>query len=701
MSSPVSYELVDDIGVVTIDNPPVNALSQAVRQGIHDAIQVARSDASKAILILCEGRTFIAGADIREFGQRPQEPYLPDLCTEIENSTKLVVAAMHGTALGGGFEVALGCHYRCALPTARVGLPEVKLGLLPGAGGTQRTPRLAGAMAALDLITSGNPVDAGRAASLGLVDHLVEGDLREGALDWCRELVAKGASRRKTSELHVETISDGVLADYRAKLAKRARGQVAPQKIIECIEAAMMLPFPDGMAAEREKFMECMQSPQSAAMRHLFFAEREATKVSDLPADTVLRNVDKVGVIGAGTMGGGIAMNFANAGMQVTLLEVSDEALSNGLQTIDHNYMGGIKRGKLTEAEALERRGRITGTTNYATLADADLVVEAVFESLDLKQDIFAELDSVCKQGAILATNTSYQDVDRIAAVTRRPKDVIGLHFFSPAHIMKLLEVVRAEKTADDVLATCMGLAKKIGKTPVVSGVCYGFIGNRMLGHYGREAQLCVIEGAAPEAVDTAMEQWGMAMGPLAVFDLAGLDVGYKARQGLPEDKRGDPRAFRVADALVEMGRCGQKTGAGFYRYDPETRQRSSDPDVQQLIASAADDLDIERREIDSSEIVDRLIFALANEGMNILAEGIAQRPGDIDVVYVYGYGFPAFRGGPMHYADAVGLDDVLQRVQEFQQRFGSENWTPAPLLEQLVADKMTLSEWAKSRRSK
>ena len=697
MTSPVSYELVEEIGVITVDNPPVNALSQVVRQGIHDAVRLGQTDASKAILILCAGRTFIAGADIREFGQPPQEPYLPDLCAEIENSSKLVVAALHGTALGGGFEVALGCHYRCALPTARVGLPEVKLGLLPGAGGTQRTPRLAGAMAALDLITSGNPVDAGRAASLGLVDHLVEGDLREAALAWCRDLVAKKASRRKTSELRVESVSDGVLADYRARLAKRARGQVAPQKIIECIEAAMTMPFPDGMATERKKFIECMHSPQSAAMRHMFFAEREAAKVSGLPANTELRNIDKVGVIGAGTMGGGIAMNFANAGMEVTLLEVSDEALSNGLQTIDRNYMGGIKRGKLTEAEALERRGRITGTTTYAALADADLIVEAVFESLDLKQDIFAELDSVCKQGAILATNTSYQDVNRIAAATRRPEDVIGLHFFSPAHIMKLLEVVRADKTADDVLATCMALARRIRKTPVVSGVCYGFIGNRMLGHYGREAQLCVIEGATPETVDTAMEQWGMAMGPLAVFDLAGLDVGYKARQGLPEDKRGDPRAFRVVDALVEMGRNGQKTGAGFYRYDPDTRKRSNDPDVQALIAREADKLGIVRRDIDSSEIVDRLIFALANEGMKIVEEGIAQRPGDIDVVYVYGYGFPAFRGGPMHYADTVGLDHVLQRVREFRQRFGAENWTPAPLLEKLVADKMTLAEWAKS----
>ena len=490
----------------------------------------------------------------------------------------------------------------------------------------------------------------------------------------------------------------GALDDVRGTLAKRARGQVAPLKIVDCVEASITRPFAEGLAIEREKFMECMRSPQSAAMRHMFFAEREAAKVRGLPKDTPLREVNKVGVIGAGTMGSGIAMNFANAGMSVALLEVNDEAIAKGLAIIERNYLGGVKRGKMSEEQAKACRDRISGTTDYADLADADLVVEAVFENLDLKKEIFAKLDGVCRQGAILATNTSYQDVDQIAAVTGRPEDVIGLHFFSPAHIMKLLEVVRAEKTADDVLATCMALARKIRKTPVVSGVCYGFIGNRMLGHYAREAQLCVIEGATPEQVDAAMEEWGMAMGPLAVFDLAGLDVGYKARQGLPESERGDPRAFRVADALVEMGRLGQKTGAGFYRYEPETRQRESDPEVLALIEREAAELGVERRPIDAAEIVDRLLFALVNEGMNILDEGIAQRPGDIDVVYVYGYGFPAWRGGPMHYADAVGLAQVLARVQEFSERFGPENWTPAPLLQHLAESGQTLADWAKSQ---
>ncbi|NCF22895.1 MAG: 3-hydroxyacyl-CoA dehydrogenase [Gammaproteobacteria bacterium] len=697
MTSSVRYELVDGIGVITVDNPPVNALSHAVRQGIHDALAAAQQDTSIAVLIVCEGRTFIAGADITEFGKPPKEPHLPDLCNSIEASSKLVVAAVHGTALGGGLEVALACHYRCAVQGARVGFPEVKLGLLPGAGGTQRLPRLIGAGAALDLMTSGNPVDAAQAANLGLIDHIVNGDLGDAALAWCGELAAKDVQRRRTSELAVESVPDGMLDAYRATLARRARGQIAPQKIVDCVEASLTLPFTEGLRIERENFIECLQSPQSAALRHMFFAEREAARVQGLSKDMPLRDVNRVGVIGAGTMGSGIAMNFANAGMQVALLEVSDEALGKGLGIIDRNYQGGVKRGKMSEEQALEYRGRITGTTDYESLSDADLVIEAVFENLELKQEVFGKLDAVCRQGAILATNTSYQNVDRIAAATKRPQDVIGLHFFSPAHIMKLLEVVRAEKTADDVLATCMALAKKIRKTPVVSGVCYGFIGNRMLGHYAREAQLCVIEGATPEQVDAVMEEWGMAMGPLAVFDLAGLDVGFKARQGLPEAERGDPRAFRVADALVEMNRLGQKTGAGFYRYDPDTRKRSSDPVVLTLIEREAAELGVTRGDIDADEIVDRLLFALVNEGMNILDEGIAQRPGDIDVVYVYGYGFPAWRGGPMHYADSVGLAHVLERVREFEQRFGSENWTPAPLLEKLVSNGNTLAEWANS----
>lgn len=687
MSSPVKYELENNVGVISVDNPPVNALSQAVRQGLLDAISTAQSDASEVVVIVCEGRTFIAGADITEFGKPAVEPFLPDLLDTIEASAKPVVAAVHGTALGGGLETALASHYRCALETAKFGFPEVKLGILPGAGGTQRAPRLAGVEAALDLMTSGNPIDAPQALELGLIDKIVGGDLREAAIAWARELLAQDAVPRKSREQAVPAFDATLFDAYRAKLAKRARGQIAPQHIVTCVEAATERPFSEGLEIERDLFFVCIQSTQSAAMRHLFFAERQAAKVDDLPRDTPRRAIDTVGIIGGGTMGGGIAMSFANAGIPVTLNEVNGEALARGLSIIDKNYGGSVKRGKLSEEKAAQCRALITGSTDYADLADVDLVIEAVFEDPELKKEIFARLDSVCKPGAILATNTSYQDVNAIAAATQRPADVIGLHFFSPANIMKLLEVVRAEKTADDVLATCMSLAKKIRKVPVMSGVCYGFIGNRMLQPYFREAQLCLIEGATPEQVDNAMEEWGMAMGPIRVADLAGIDIGYKARQALPEDKRGDPRSYRIPDALAEMGRLGQKTGAGFYRYDPDTRKHASDPAVLEIIEREAASFGIERRDFPDEEIVDRLVYGLVNEGMRILEEGIAQRPGDIDVVYVYGYGFPVARGGPMHYAEAVGIKRVYERVCEFQERFGAEAWTPASLLEQMAAE--------------
>ena len=654
MSSAVKYELEGNIGVITVDNPPVNALSQAVRQGLLDAFNAGQADSSEALLIICEGRTFIAGADISEFGKPLAEPWLPDLFNLIEASPKPVVAAIHGTALGGGFETALAAHYRCAVDSARVGLPEVKLGLLPGAGGTQRAPRLAGVEAALDLMTSGTPIAARRALDLGLIDHIVDGDLKRGALDWVMKLVAQGVRIRRTSNLAVPAHDAGVFDGYRTALAKRARGQIAPRYIVDCVEAAATKPFAEGLRIERDKFMELMNGAQSAALRHVFFAEREAAKVEGLGKDTPLRRIAKVGIVGGGTMGGGIAMSFANAGIAVTLVEINDEALGRGLSIIESNYAGSVKRGKLTEAAAAQCRALITGATDYAALADADLVIEAVFEDPALKKKVFAKLDATCKQGAIIATNTSYQNVDEIAAATKRPQDVIGLHFFSPAHIMKLLEVVRASKTSDEVLATCMALAKKIGKVAVVSGVCYGFIGNRMLAPYGQQAQMLLLEGATPRQIDTAMEDWGMAMGPLRVFDLAGLDVGYKARQALPEALKGDPVPYKVADALVEMGRLGQKSGAGFYRYD-EHRRPEPDAAVEALIERTAAECGIARREIADDEIVRRLIGALVDEGREIIAEGIAQRPGDIDIVYVYGYGFPAHRGGPMHYAEATG----------------------------------------------
>ena len=653
MSSPVSYQLEGNIGVITVDNPPVNALSQPVRQGLLDTVTAAQSDASDALLIVCAGRTFIAGADITEFGKPLKSPWLPELLAAIEASDKIVIAAIHGTALGGGFETALSAHYRCALASAKIGLPEVKLGLLPGAGGTQRTPRLAGVKASLDLITSGTPITAEEGLAIGLIDRIIDGDLRTGAIEWARELVANGAPVRKSSEQPVPEFEPGIFDAYRAELAKRARGQVAPDHIVTCVEAAATKPFEKGMAIERALFSECMDSPQSAGMRHIFFAERTAAKVEGLAKDTPVRTIASVGVIGGGTMGGGIAMSFANAGFTVTMIEINDEALERGLSIVDRNYAGSVKRGKLSEQEAAACRARIAGSTDYASLADVDLVIEAVFEDPELKKTIFRKLDGVCKAGAILATNTSYQDVDAIAAATSRPEEVIGMHFFSPAHIMKLLEVVRGAKTADDVLATVMALAKKISKVPVVSGVCYGFIGNRMLRPYGETAQLLLLEGASPEQIDNAMETWGMAMGPLRVFDLAGLDVGYKARQALSDEEKGDPKTYRVPDLLVELGRMGQKSGAGFYSYD-ENRRATPDPAVDGLIAIAAEDLGVERRKITDEEIVDRLITALVDEGRKILDEGIAQRSSDIDVVYVYGYGFPVSRGGPMFYADNV-----------------------------------------------
>jgi 3-hydroxyacyl-CoA dehydrogenase len=655
MSSPVNYTLTGRIGVISVNNPPVNALSHAVRQGIMDALDQAASDASEALLIICEGRTFIAGADISEFGKPLQDPWLPTVVDRIEACTKPVVAAIHGTALGGGFEVAMGAHYRCAVTSARVGLPEVKLGLLPGAGGTQRSPRLAGVEAALNLMTSGAPIPAAQAAEVGLLDKVIDGDLRAGALAWTQELLDAGARPRRTTEQAVADHDASVFDGFRAALANKAKGQIAPQYIVDCVEGATQLSVADGMQLERAKFKELMQGEQSAALRHVFFAERSAAKVEDLPQDVALRPVESVGIIGGGTMGGGIAMSFANAEIPVTLIEINDEALARGLSIIERNYAGSVKRGKLSEEKAAANRALVTGSTDYADLADVDMVIEAVFEDPDLKKEIFAKLDGICKQGAILATNTSYQDVDAIAAATSRPQDVIGTHFFSPAHIMKLLEVVRGEKTAADVLATCMKLAKRIGKVPVVSGVCYGFIGNRMLQPYGKQSQLLLLEGATPTQIDSAMESFGMAMGPLRVFDLAGLDVGYKARQALTDEQKGAPETYRVQDLLVEAGRLGQKSGAGFYTYD-ENRRPSPDPAVQAIIESVAAEFGIERRDIDDEEIVSRLVGALVSEGRKILDEGIAQRAGDIDIVYLYGYGFPAWRGGPMHYGDVAGL---------------------------------------------
>lgn len=695
--SVVNYQVENGFGIIRVNNPPVNALSQALRAGIQDAIRTAQSDNSKAIIILCEGRTFIAGADITEFGKPPMSPSLPDVVEEIEQSTKPVIAALHGTALGGGLEVALGSHYRVALASAKVGLPEVKLGLLPGAGGTQRTPRLTGVKAALDLMTSGNPIGASKAQAINLVDEIVEGDLLAGAVAFAEKLMADNAPIKRSGQLSVDDSDNNAefFAGYRKTLARRAKGQIAPQNIVSCVEAAANKSLDEGLKVERELFMECITSPQSAAMRHMFFAEREAAKVKDLPKDTPLREIKSVGIIGGGTMGGGIAMNFANVGIPVKLLEISDEGLQRGLGIIEKNYAISAKKGKLTDTQVKQCMSLVEGTTNYDDLADVDLVIEAVFENINIKKEVFTKLDAVCKKGAILASNTSYQDVDQIAAATKRPEDVIGLHFFSPANVMKLLEIVRGEKTADDVIATCMKVAKTIRKVPVLARVCYGFIGNRMLQPYFREAQLCLIEGSTPEQIDSVMENFGMAMGPIAVSDLAGIDIGYKARETLSEDEKGPAKTYCVSDALVEMDRLGQKSGAGFYTYDPQTRQRMNDAKVMEIVEAQAKLQGIERRELGEEELLNRMTFGLINEGAKVLEEGIAQRPSDIDVAYIYGYGYPVSRGGPMHYADSIGLKTIYDTICQYAKDFGDEFWQPSALLKQLAEEGKTFAQWA------
>ena len=695
--SVVSYQLEGDVGVIRLNNPPVNALSHTLRTGIQEAVAKAQDDASLALVLICEGRTFIAGADISEFGKPPMLPSLPELLNIVEASQKPIIAAIHGTALGGGLETALACHYRCALSTAQVGLPEVKLGLLPGAGGTQRVPRLAGVKAALDLITTGTPINADKARSIGLIDKVVEGDLLTAALDFAQDVIAQGAELKKVRVLDVDKAgaSAEFFAEYRATLSKRFRGQEAPQRIVECIEAALNTPFDEGIKVERRLFVECLHSSQSAALRHMFFAERMSSKVNDLPKKTKLKDIKRVGIIGGGLMGGGIAMNFVNVGIPVTLLEINDEALQRGKALIAKNYAMTVSKGKLTSELAAQRQELITGTTDYNDFADMDLVIEAVFENLDIKKQVFSQLDKVCKQGAILASNTSYQDVNLIAESTSRPQDVIGLHFFSPANVMKLLEIVRGDKTSDEVIATSMAIAKTIKKVPALSRVCYGFIGNRMLRQYAREAQLCLLEGSTPQNIDTVMQHFGMAMGPLAVGDLAGIDIGYKAREGLSDEEKGDVRTYCIADALYEMGRLGQKTGAGYYKYDPDTRQRIVDPIVLEVIEVQAKKRGVERKVINDETILDRLTFALINEGFKILEEGVAQRPSDIDVVYAFGYGFPAFRGGPMFYADTIGLERIYETICVFGHTYGQEFWQPAELLKQLVAEGKTLAQWA------
>lgn len=680
----VDTEQFAAVTVITVDNPPVNALSQGVRSGLMRCMAEAIGDEScQAIVIACSGRTFIAGADIKEFGKAPSEPFLSDVVTEIEACEKPVVAAIHGTALGGGFEVALSCHYRIALETAAVGLPEVNLGLLPGASGTQRLPRLIGVEHALDMMLTGKPVSAGTALELGAIDRIVTNDdLLAEAVKFADECIARGV--RRIRDMQVPEFDPGIFDAVRKKIATKTRGLISPDRIIRCVELAAISGFDEGLVGEREYFLECMASPQSAGLRHAFFAERQVSKVPGIGKDTKSRGIQTVAVIGAGTMGAGIAYNCLISGLNVTLLDNDDDGLTRGVRTVEGLYADGLLRNKLSQADLDTGLNSFSSSSRYEEIGDADIVIEAVFESMAIKKEVFGTLDKVMKRGAILATNTSTLSIDEIATVTGRPEDVIGLHFFSPAHIMRLLEIVRSAHTADDVIATSLLLARRLQKIGVVVGNCFGFVGNRMLYCYGREVQMMLLEGAAPEYIDQVLVNWGMAMGPNAVGDLAGLDVGYKARLDRPKPVD-DPCFYRITDMLVERGRYGQKTGKGMYRYEDGSRTAVPDPEVAAMIRAEAERLAVPQRDITEQEIIQRCIYALIVEGARLLEEGIAQRSGDIDVVWMNGYGFPRYRGGPMHYADAIGLSEILATVCEFRERFGSTYWEPPALLKELA----------------
>ena len=687
MSDAVSFTRDGEIGVITVANPPVNALSQPVRAGLKDAVQAGLADAGvKAMVLICDGATFIAGADIREFGKPLAAPSLVPVIDAMEASDKPIVAAIHGTALGGGLEVALGCHYRVAVPGARVGLPEVNLGLLPGAGGTQRLPRLVGVEKALDFIVQGTHVPAAEARRLGLLDELIEGDLKTGAIAFARRVLAENRGVKRASALPVAPVAADFFANYEAGIARRLRGFKAPFNIIKAVQAAAELPFAAGMKREAELFQELMTSSESRAQRHVFFAEREVAKIPGLPKDTAQREIKTAAVIGAGTMGGGIAMNFANAGIPVTLLEINREALDRGIAVIRKNYEATASKGRLTTADVEKRMGLITPSTAYDDIKQADVVIEAVFENMDIKKEVFRTLDSVAKPGAILATNTSTLNVDEIASATKRPQDVIGMHFFSPANVMRLLENVRGKQTANDVIATVMNLSRRIGKIGALVGVCDGFVGNRMLHQRTREAMFLVEEGARPEQIDKVLYDFGFPMGPFAMADMAGLDVGYKVRQERRKAGKIEPRESLWIDRIVEMGRHGQKTNAGIYRY-ADGRTPLPDPEIERLIAQCARDAGIAQRQISDPEILERCLYPMINEGAKILEEGIAARALDIDIIWINGYGFPAYRGGPMFWADEIGLKTVCEAYRKYAGQFGDTYWKPAPLLEKLARE--------------
>jgi 3-hydroxyacyl-CoA dehydrogenase len=701
MTDLVQLTTDNGIAVITINNPPVNALSPGVPEGISEALdRIARDDGIIAAVLIGGGRTFVAGADIKEFGKmtsgKPRGAGLLPLLLQIEDSRKPVVVAIHGTAFGGGLELAMAGHYRVAVAAAQVGQPEVKLGIIPGAAGTQRLPRLAGVGKAVEMCTTGNPVKAGEALEFGIVDRIIEGDLLAGAVAFAREVADKPAPRTRERQEKLGNAADNALifSSAREAAAKKQRALLAPVAAIDAIEAATKMPFEEGCKAEQKLFVDCLFSQQSKALIHVFFSEREVSKIPDVPKDTPAFPVKSAAVVGAGTMGGGIAMVLANAGISVRLKETDQPALDRGLATIRMNYANSVKRGRFSQQAADERLQRITPTLTYHDFSGVDLVIEAVFEGMALKKEVFKELDRECKPSAILASNTSTLSIDEIASSTSRPPFVIGMHFFSPANVMRLLEIVRGQATSREVIATCMQLAKALGKIGVLVGNCRGFVGNRMFGPYRREAQFLVEEGSSIAAVDQALCDFGMAMGPLATGDLAGLDVGSRIRK---EYRHLEPPGIRqpfTEDRLCELGRYGQKTGGGWYKYDDQ-RRAAPDPVVDELVRQWVAEAGIAQRQISEAEITDRCLYALVNEGARILEEGYALRASDIDIIYLNGYGFPAHRGGPMWYADTVGLEQVYQRVCEFHRQHG-EIWRPAPLLKRLAEEGKRFADFGK-----
>jgi 3-hydroxyacyl-CoA dehydrogenase len=696
MSEAASYSVRDGVAVVTLNNPPVNGLGSVLRPGIMDGIKKAGADpAVKALVIIGSAKAFSGGADIREFNTPKMgvPPSLPEINDAQDACAKPMIAAIGGFALGGGLELALGCHYRVALPKSLLGLPEVKLGLLPGSGGTQRLPRVVGAAQAVQMMTTGNSVPAEKALSLGLVDEIVQGDLLEGAIRFAQKILGEKKGPRRIRDMTVRVDGDpkAFFEKARVEVGKASRGFPAPLEIVACVEAAVNKPFDEGRKFERERFAVLVEGNESKALRHMFFSERQTSKIPDVPEDTPTRPIRSAAVIGAGTMGGGITMSLVNAGIPVTIIEMKQDALDRGMATIKKNYASTVSKGRLKQEEMDKRISLIKNSIRLDDAKDADIVIEAVFERMDVKQDIFRKLDALMKPAAILATNTSTLDVNAIAAVTKRPQDVIGTHFFSPANVMRLLEVVRGAKTAKDVLATTMKLGKTIKKVPVVSGVCDGFIGNRMVEKYGQQSLFLIDEGCSPQQVDAAAYKWGMAMGPLAMGDMAGLDIGWEIRKRRYVE-RPNFAYSKVGDRIAELGRFGQKTGKGWYKYEAGSRAPVPDPEVEEIIKKYRTENKIKTRSISDEEIVERLIYALVNEAAYILEEGIALRASDIDMVYLTGYGFPAYRGGPMFYADTVGLPKVLASIEKFQKGYMGEVWKPAPLLVRLAKDGKTFN---------